>query len=121
MPNAIRFQDVSSSPVTDYPAADRQLHGAPQRTTWTHYINATGEFECGIWESEEGGWRTVFHEHKEEYFYVLDGLIRLTARDGETRLLGPGDACVIPAGFAGTFEVLKRVRKHYVIFERGQA
>jgi uncharacterized cupin superfamily protein len=31
---------------------------------------------------------------------------------------GPGDACLIPGGFIGLFEVLEPVKKHYVFIER---
>lgn len=50
---------------------------------------------------------------------MLDGRIRITDDAGNAREFGPGDACVIPAGLAGLFEVLAPVKKHYVIVERG--
>ena len=31
-----------------------------------------------------------------------------------------GEACVIPAGFKGVFEVLETVMKHYVFVKRGE-
>lgn len=34
---------------------------------------------------------------------------------GEEWRLGLGDACMIPAGFKGTWETAETVRKHYVI------
>ena len=33
--------------------------------------------------------------------------------------IGPGEACISPAGFTGTFAVLEAVRKYYVVLERG--
>ena len=32
--------------------------------------------------------------------------------------IGPGQAAVIPANFRGAFEVVERVRKHFVVVER---
>ena len=50
----------------------------------------------------------------------LDGqkFEQFTVTDGDTAEFGPGDACVIPGGFTGTFEGLETVRKHYVVVER---
>jgi uncharacterized cupin superfamily protein len=38
--------------------------------------------------------------------------------DGTRITAGPGDAFVIEPGFAGTWEVLETMRKHWVIEER---
>ena len=43
------------------------------------------------------------------------GRCRLHATDGTFTEAGPGEALVIPAGFAGSFEVLETLRKHFVI------
>lgn len=48
----------------------------------------------------------------------MEGRIRITDEDGLAREFGPGDACVIPGGFIGLFEVLELVRKHYVVMVR---
>lgn len=49
---------------------------------------------------------------------VLEGRIRIIDDAGVAHAFGPGDACVIPAGFTGLFEVLEPVRRHYVLIER---
>ena len=113
------FSDSLPAPEYDYPAPERQLKGNPKRTSWTVYRSQAEEFECGIWECEAGAWRAIFHESKEEYFHVLQGRVRMTAEDGTAREFGPRGACVIPAGFIGSFEALEPVRKHYVIYEKG--
>ncbi|HVL76837.1 MAG TPA: cupin domain-containing protein [Noviherbaspirillum sp.] len=118
MIDIIPFDAASVAPVDDPVVPERHVSGHPKRTAWPQYANASGEFKCGIWESAKGAWRTVFHQSKDEYFVVLEGRVRLCAEGGEPRELGPGDACVIPAGFVGIFEVVEPVRKHYVIFER---
>ena len=41
----------------------------------------------------------------------------LTDADGEAQEFKAGDAFVIPAGFAGTWETIEPVRKWYAIFE----
>jgi len=51
-------------------------------------------------------------------FHVISGRLRITSHAGDAREFGPGDACVIPAGFEGVFEVLEPVRKHFVVIDR---
>ncbi|TYC52242.1 DUF861 domain-containing protein, partial [Zoogloea oleivorans] len=42
----------------------------------------------------------------------------VASQQGVAKVFGPGDACVIPGGFTGLFEVLEPVKKHYVFIER---
>lgn len=49
---------------------------------------------------------------------MISGRLRITSHAGDAREFGPGDACVIPAGFEGVFEVLEPVRKHFVVIDR---
>ena len=65
-----------------------------------------------------GAWRIAFDERSDEYFHVLEGRIRISDEHGVASEFGPGDACVIPAGFTGTFTVLAPVKKHYVMIKR---
>ena len=60
------------------------------------------------------------HDDTDEFFHVLSGRIRITDEAGLARIFGPGEACVIPAGFKGVFEVLEPVTKHYVFVKRGE-
>ena len=62
--------------------------------------------------------QSAFPAGKEEFFHVISGRLRMTSLAGEAREFGPGDACVIPAGFEGVFEVLEPVRKHFVVIDR---
>ncbi|MBA5688653.1 cupin domain-containing protein [Rugamonas apoptosis] len=118
MPAITEFRHQSPTPEYDYPREDRRLDGAPKRTTWNHYTNASGEVNAGVWACERGSWRIAFAPNKEEYFYVLEGRCRVIDEQGYAAEAGPGDALVIPAGFKGVFEVVEPVRKHYVIVER---
>ena len=106
------------APSHDNPRPDRLVKGNPDRTTWTHYSATQGDFDCGIWACEPGAWRIAFPAGKEEFFHVISGRLRITSLAGEAREFGPGDACVIPAGFEGVFEVLEPVRKHVVVLDR---
>lgn len=113
-----KFTDATTQPEFDRPRPDRLVSDNPTRTTWNHY-ECSG-ISAGLWECEIGAWRIAFAEGKDEFFHVLQGRIRITDAEGITKEFGPGDACVIPGGFSGLFEVLEQVKKHYVFVERGK-
>ena len=102
----------------DYPREDRREIGCTTRETWTLYESADGLMTAGIWSCEVGRWRIAFPAGKEEYFFVLEGHVRLHAPDGHWTDVRAGQAAVIPAGFQGAFEVLAPVRKHFVVVDR---
>lgn len=112
------FATCNTSSEIDYPRPDRQVSGNPTRTTWNHY--ESDGVASGLWDCESGSWRIAFSEGKAEFFHVISGRIRITDAAGTVSEFGPGEACVIPAGFTGIFEVLEHVRKHYVIIDRGE-
>jgi uncharacterized cupin superfamily protein len=118
MPDLISFAHQQPEPAYDHPRPDRLVRGNPLRTTWNHFNNVGGELSAGVWACEPGAWNIAFPADKDEFFCVIEGRIRITDHEGQAREFGPGDACVIPCGFTGTFEVLEPVRKHYVVFER---
>lgn len=110
------FAECTTAPEVDYPKPDRLVSGNPTRTTWNHYeVNGVSS---GLWDCEPGAWRIVFADGKDEFFHVISGRIRITDANGTAREFGPVDACIIPAGFTGIFEVVAHVRKHYVIIDR---
>lgn len=116
--HALRFDLASVEPEFDHPHPERLVSGNPQRTTWNHYTNASGEVFAGVWSSEVGAWRIAMGEREDELFFVTAGRCRLTADDGHSVDCGPGQSLVIPAGFSGVFEVLERLTKHYLIVDR---
>ena len=117
MPQLTTFAAILE-PVFDRPRPERLVHGNPLRATWNHFTDARGDFSAGLWACEPGAWNIAFPEGKDEFFCVVSGRIRITGSDGSIAEFGPGDACVIPAGFSGTFEVREAVRKYYVVLER---
>jgi uncharacterized protein len=119
VPALVTFAGDPPRPAFDRPRADRLVQGNPLRTTWSWHATPDGVLDCGIWQCEPGAWRIAFAPDKDEFFSVIEGRIRITGDDGRAGEFGPGDACVIPAGFHGTFEVLETVRKHYVVVTRG--
>jgi len=119
--HAIRF-DLQTVPAeVDHPRPERRVAGNPQRTTWNHYTNPTGEVFAGIWSCEAGSWRIAIGPNEDELFFVTQGRCRLHADDGHVVECGPGQSLVLPAGFTGVFEVLEPMTKHYMIVERPDA
>ena len=114
-PTITRFDLPSTPPEIDFPREERREIGAPERRTWVLYESAPAGLVAGIWECEVGRWRVQMDPTEHEYMVVLQGRARLHAQDGTFTEVGPGEAIVIPAGFAGSFEVLERLRKHFVI------
>jgi uncharacterized cupin superfamily protein len=106
------------TPTYDQPQPDRRVSGAPQRTTWEHYVSNDGQLSCGIWACEVGSWNIRFAPDKEEFFCVISGQVRLVAEDEQAVVVSAGEAAVIPAGFVGRFEVLAPVKKYFVVLDR---
>lgn len=117
-PAIIRFDTPDFEPEFDRPRPDRLEAGNPLRRTWTFYDALQGDLSAGIWACEVGRWRIVFPEGKDEYFFVLEGVVRLhDAACGFTEFRA-GQGGVIPGGFEGAFEVVEPVRKHFVVVDR---
>lgn len=117
-PQIIRFDPPAAEPVVDFPREERRVQGAPRRATWSLYESARGDLSCGIWQCEVGSWRIVFPPGEDEYFFVLEGRVRLHDAQGRITEVAAGQAAVIPAGFEGLFEVVEPVRKHFVVVTR---
>ncbi|MBP5985965.1 MAG: DUF861 domain-containing protein [Azonexus sp.] len=118
MPKLTVFARHTPEPTYDRPRPDRLVRGNPLRTTFEHFLSDSGDLSAGIWCCEPGAWNIAFAPGKDEFFCVIEGRLRITDADGAAAEFGPGDACVIPGGFNGSFEVLEAVRKHYVVVER---
>lgn len=118
MARIVRFDPPGSVPAIDHPREDRREIGNPERRTWALYESADGVATCGIWECEVGRWRIVFPAGKDEYFFVLHGVVRLHDAAGGVTEVRAGQGAVIPGGFEGAFEVVEPVRKHFVVIER---
>jgi uncharacterized protein len=117
-PLIVRFDQPATPGVVDHPRPDRLQTGNPRRETWTLYESADGHMSSGIWACEPGRWRIEFPECKDEYFFVIEGRLRLHDQAGHWEEITAGQAAVIPGGFVGSFEVLEAVTKHFVVVSR---
>jgi uncharacterized cupin superfamily protein len=117
-PAIVKLAQPDAPGVVDHPRPDRLVRGNPRRQTWTLYESGDGVSSAGIWACEPGMWRIAFAPNKQEYFFVLEGHVRLHDASGLAVDVRAGEGAVIPAGFMGAFEVVEAVRKHFVVIER---
>lgn len=117
VPALIHFSDPLPAPNHDRPPAARAIGSPPLRSTCEVYTSADESLSVGEWSCTPGAWTIAFHEHRHEFFHVLEGRLRIVDEAGNAREFGAGDACVIPAGFRGTFQVIEPVRKRYVMID----
>jgi len=96
--------------------AKKVVAGAPATRSWVQYEEAGGRLASGIWDATPGKWRIAYSEW--EFVVVVFGHCVIEGDDGSRIEAKAGDAFVIEPGFAGTWEVLETMRKHWVIEER---
>jgi uncharacterized cupin superfamily protein len=107
--------DSPLEPDVSVPTADRILAGRPEHRVWNYFTDSTQTFFAGRWSGTRGTWRVRYTEN--ELCVITAGRVVITSEAGVAGTFGPGDAFVIPAGFAGTWEVLEDCEKVYAIFE----
>ena len=111
----VDFKSAAPELSTSHPAPERLLAGNPQQNVRNYFSDATGQFFAGIWHSTPGCWRVRYSEN--EFCHLTSGRVRIEDEQGGHWLFEAGDSFVIPAGFAGTWQVLEPTSKLYVIFE----
>lgn len=115
---SISFSDPAPEPTIDFPRVDRRMTGVPRRQTWLFHEDAASGGSFGVWTCEVGHWRIEFAPDKSELFHVLEGRCAIHDAQGGAKFYGPGDTCVIPAGFSGSFEVIEPIRKIFALAQR---
>ena len=94
---------------------EKLIAGDPNQGAANLFSDPSGRFHCGIWQAEPATWRVSYSEH--EYCHLLEGRILIRGDDGTETLFEAGDSFVVPLGFSGTWQVLEKARKVYVIYE----
>lgn len=104
-----------SAPKPEGGSADaaKLISGKYKTKTWNHFTGEDDRLHCGIWQSTPGKVAIAYDEW--EFCHFIEGKAVLTNEEGTEWTLKKGDAFIIPAGFKGTWETVKKVRKHYVI------
>lgn len=117
MPQIISMKTTGKgSPKADKgkPNPANLLKGKYLTKTWNHFTGEDGRLFTGIWESTPGKVKVVYHEW--EFCHIISGVAELQEESSRKKQrFKKGDAFIIPAGFKGTWETIRKVRKHYVI------
>jgi hypothetical protein len=95
------------------PDPAKLLKGKGETKTWNHFTGEDGRLYCGIWEQTPGKVSVSYSEW--EFCHVIAGEAVLADKKGRKWRVKKGDGFIIPAGFEGTWETVKKLRKHYVI------
>ena len=117
MPSIVAIPHSAAGAPRTLVAADRLISGQPTQAVANAYSDPGEAFHCGVWEGDVGAWRVQYTEH--EFCHMLAGCVRIVGNDGSERTVATGDSFVIPAGFAGIWEVLEPARKLYAVYEPG--
>lgn len=115
MSTSIVRLDLAMDPEVSQPAADQLVSGTPEFQVRNYFSDTSQQFFAGRWSASRGKWRVRYTEN--ELCVMTAGRVVIESASGERSAFGPGDAFVIPAGFAGTWEVLEACSKIYAIFE----
>lgn len=96
-------------------APERLAGGKPITRVANYFSDSTQQFHAGRWSATRGKWRIAYTEN--ELCVMTAGRVVIESTSGERNTFATGDVFVVPAGFAGTWEVLEDCSKIYAIFE----
>ncbi len=112
------MQTVTRLPETDTvtPSTDTLdgwvvTKGNPQMTTWVLHTTADGTMMSGVWECTKGSYHATYTAY--EYVVLIAGRIIITPDGGTPVTVAAPDAFVVEKDFAGTWEIVEPVRKHF--------
>jgi uncharacterized protein len=96
------------------PDPKKLISGKRLTNTWNHFTGEDNRLFCGIWESTTGKVKVSYVEW--EFCHIISGEAELK-KEGSRKAwrFKKGDAFIIPAGFKGTWDTVKKLKKHYVI------
>lgn len=85
------------------------VSGTPRARAGLHSPSIDGRASTHIWDCTEGSFWWTFGD--DETVVILEGEVRVTTEQGETRLLGQGDIAYFAGGTRAFWEVQTYVRK----------
>ncbi len=109
----IDFKNAVDGVSPAFPA-ERVLGGKPEQNLFNQYQDPSKQMLSGTWDCTPGKWQADYSA-KSEFCYIISGKVVLTDEDGVAATFVAGDSFVIPQGFMGTWEVVEKVEKYYVI------
>jgi uncharacterized protein len=85
--------------------------GTPSMKTWVLHTSKDGAMVSGIWECTKGSYHATYTAY--EYVVLIAGKIIITPDGGTPVTVAAPDAFVVEKDFAGTWEIVEPVRKHF--------
>ena len=85
--------------------------GNPQMTTWVLHTTADGTMMSGVWECTRGSYHATYPAY--ESVVLIAGKIIITPDGGTPVTVAAPDAFVVEKDFAGTWDIIEPVRKHF--------
>lgn len=102
-----RPEDVTLAEAPINP--DWIVSGAPRARAGLHSPSIDGRASTHIWDCTEGSFWWTFGD--DETVVILEGEVRVTTEQGESRVLGQGDIAYFAGGTRALWEVETYVRK----------
>ncbi len=75
------------------------------------FLNNLGIKKWPVWTKEKSRFNWVYDT--KEICYILEGKVKVIAKDGETVEFGKGDLVTFPKGLECIWEIQENVKKHY--------
>jgi uncharacterized protein len=85
------------------------VDGKPAARAGLHSPSMDGNASTQIWECSAGTFWWTFHD--EETVFILEGKVRITTPNGETRTLQPGDIAYFAEGTRALWDIDDYVKK----------
>ena len=104
---------TTEAPITDDLDGWKVVDGSPSMKTWILHTNSDETMISGLWEATPGTYHATYSQY--EFVHLMAGRIVITPDGGEPVTVQAGDAFVVEADFAGTWEIQEAVRKHFDI------
>lgn len=101
-PDDVALQDAPINP-------DWVVKGGPRARAGLHSPAIDGNASTNIWECTAGTFWWTFHD--EETVLILEGQVRVTTPNGQTRLLQPGDIAYFAEGTKALWDIDDYVKK----------
>jgi uncharacterized cupin superfamily protein len=109
----VKLGKPTGQPITDDLEGWRVVEGKPTMKTWVQLTSADGSMISGTWEATPGSYHATYTNY--EFVHLIEGRIVITPDGGKPVTVGPGDAFVVEAGFAGVWKIEEKVLKHFDI------
>lgn len=112
------FSQLTAIALGEASLKPTSLTEGQREASTTLWVSNDGLMEIGVWECTPGRF-TANREAAAEFCHFLNGRIEMYHADGTKKLLGPGDALMLPRGWKGEWNILEQTRKIYVIYRDG--